>query len=114
MAECDVNDILCQLEVLRNLRGLKENLGNETFLKRFPQFEGQDLMLAESIKESEGDLREAISKCGNIEMGVPELEEMIEETIEPPFRISGTINLQPNQEEPPKPEPAPTEEHEDG
>ncbi|KKL79755.1 hypothetical protein LCGC14_2011610 [marine sediment metagenome] len=75
--ECDVNDIICQLETLKSLRSLKVNMGQEAMLDRFPQLSGMDEKLVESIQETEGDLKTAIRKCGNIdeeatlEMGEP-------------------------------------------
>ena len=65
--ECDVNDIICQLETLKNLRGLKNNMGSEAMLDRFPQLSGMEDKLVESIQSTEGDLRTAIRQCGNID-----------------------------------------------
>lgn len=65
--ECDVNDIICQLETLKSLRSLKTNMGTAAMLERFPQLEGMDGKLVESIQETEGDLKTAIRKCGNID-----------------------------------------------
>lgn len=84
--ECDVSDIICQLETLQSLRSLKVNMGSEAMLDRFPQLSGMDEKLVESIRETEGDLKTAIRRCGNIdeettlEMGeVRETEEAKEE-----------------------------------
>ncbi|TES86928.1 hypothetical protein E3J95_00735 [Candidatus Aerophobetes bacterium] len=71
--QCDVDDILCQFEVLQNLRGLQKNLGNETFLEKFPEFEGMDRRIADEIKAYRGSLREALEKCSGLG------EEIIEE-----------------------------------
>ncbi len=65
---CDVDSIICQLETLKNLRGLKTNMGSEEMLERFPQLSGLDGKLVESIKATEGDLKTAIAQCGNIDM----------------------------------------------
>ena len=67
MSECDVDDIICQLETLKNLRGLRANMGSESMLNRFPELSGMDGKLVLSIQETEGDLKTAIRKCGNID-----------------------------------------------
>ncbi len=42
---CDVDDVVCQMEVLAHLRGLQKGLGNSQFLDKFPELAG----LAETI-----------------------------------------------------------------
>jgi len=80
MGECDVENIVCQLETLKNLRGLAANMGSEALLERFPQLKGLDSELVDSIKSTEGDLKTAIAKCGNIdEEATLEMGEVIEE-----------------------------------
>jgi len=64
--ECKVDDILCQIEVLQSMRKLKVSLGNEAFLYEFPELQGLDEKLAEKIRTTTGDLKEAIARCGNI------------------------------------------------
>lgn len=64
--QCDVDDILCQFEILRAYRGLKENLGKENVLALFPELEGISERIAGEISTHQGKLREAIKKCGGL------------------------------------------------
>ncbi len=64
--ECNVDDILCQFGVLQNLRGLQEGMGNETFLKEFPELQGMDEKLTAKIESGTESLKAAIAKCGQI------------------------------------------------
>ena len=68
--ECDVDNIICQLETLKNMRALQSNMGTGAMLERFPQLEGLDGRLVESIQETEGDLKTAIARCGNIDEAI--------------------------------------------
>ena len=67
MGECDVEDILCQLNVLNDLRSLRNHLGDGNFAEKFPEFEGAEGRLEEAIAEQRGSLESAIARCGNIE-----------------------------------------------
>ncbi len=83
MAECDVDNIICQLETLKSLRSLKANMGSEAMQERFPELQGLDGKLVESIRETEGDLKTAIAKCGQIdEEAILEMGETVEVTPE--------------------------------
>lgn len=74
--ECNVDDILCEVEVLRHLRGLKKNLGETTFRERFPELKEAAGKIIEEIKLHRGTLREALEKCGSLtEEDVLEVEE---------------------------------------
>ena len=75
-AECNVDDILCQMGVLQNLRGLQIGMGNETFLKEFPELQGMDEKLTAKIESSTLAVSEALAKCGKATPG-----ETIEEVV---------------------------------
>ncbi len=62
--ECNVDDILCQMGVLQNLRGLQKGMGDETFLKEFPELQGMDEKLTAKIESSTLAVSEALAKCG--------------------------------------------------
>lgn len=64
--QCDVEDILCQFEILRAYRGLRENLGKENVLEKFPELEGVSEKIAGEISTHRDKLREAIEKCGGL------------------------------------------------
>ncbi len=62
--ECNVDDILCQMGVLQNLRGLQTGMSNEAFLKEFPELQGLDGKLTAKIEATTLAVSEAIAKCG--------------------------------------------------
>ena len=47
---CDVDDILCQMEVLAHLHGLQKGLGNSQFLDKFPKLTGLEEAIAPFVK----------------------------------------------------------------
>jgi len=59
MAECNVEDILCQMTVLGHLKGLQSVLGEERYRADFPELQG----LSEKISSREVSLRETLGKC---------------------------------------------------
>ncbi len=84
--ECNVDDILCQMGVLQNLRGLQQGMGTETFLKEFPELEGMDEKLTAKIESSTLAVSEALAKCGKTvseEIGVEPRTVNLETVIEP-------------------------------
>lgn len=62
--KCDIDDLLCQMQILTHLRGMKSVLGDEKFKSSFAEFEGLDTTLTEKIQSQETSLREALEKCG--------------------------------------------------
>lgn len=80
--ECNIDDILCQIEALRSMRSLRSAMGNETFVREFPELEGLDEKLIDKIQTTEGDIREALAKCGNIDLEIPEIAEFEESELE--------------------------------
>jgi len=80
--KCDIDDILCQVQVLGHLKGLESVLGDERFRTRFPEFEGLSQKVTDSIDTQDESLKEALKRCG---LPVPE-ETIVEEatpTVEP-------------------------------
>jgi len=67
MPKCDIDDILCQIEVLGHLRGMKKLLGQEEFTNKFPKFKGLADTLSENITSQSATLKEALEGCGLIE-----------------------------------------------
>lgn len=68
---CNPDDVVCQMEVLRHLKGLKEQLGNEAFLEKYP--EGKTLIerLPQEITSQQERVDQVIGNCGR-----PEEEEI--------------------------------------
>ena len=69
MADCDIDDLMCQLQVMNHLEGMKNLLGSDKFKEKYPEFEGLGPTVAERIKEQETTIQEAFKKCG---LGAPE------------------------------------------
>ena len=82
---CNVDDILCQIEALRSMRGLQTALGNETFASEFPELVGMDGKLSEKIASTRGDLRTALAKCGNEDLTDIEMPEDLDDDEEDDF-----------------------------
>lgn len=72
--DCNVDDVLCQLEVLKGLKTIESAVGKEGFAGKFPEFDGLGEKIKESIASSQVNLREALAKCGN--------DDLLKETIE--------------------------------
>lgn len=70
--KCDLDDLVCQMQVLGHLKGIKTVLGEEKFKTGFSEFEGLDAVLTEKITAGETTLKEALEKCG-----LSEVEEII-------------------------------------
>lgn len=79
--KCDPEDIVCQMQVLGHLKGLRGVLGEEQFKLDFPELD----ILDDKIKSREADLKEALERCGLPSIGEPEAEiKMEEKNIEQP------------------------------
>ena len=71
---CDIDDLMCQLQVQNHLEGMKNLLGTDKFKVRYPEFEGLGDTVAERMREQEITIREAYERCG---MVAPEEQEQI-------------------------------------
>jgi len=61
---CDIDDLMCQLQVMNLLGGMKNLLGSERFKTSYPEFEGLEETVTERLKEQETTIKEAFEKCG--------------------------------------------------
>jgi hypothetical protein len=62
--QCDVDDLLCQVQVLGHLRGIKGLLGDEQFAQKFPEFDGLSDKLKNRVAQQEITVTEAMERCG--------------------------------------------------
>ena len=62
--ECNIDDIICQIQVLSHLKGIQNLVGDEKFSTGFPEFEGLDMVLTEKIRTGEASLNETLKGCG--------------------------------------------------
>ncbi len=60
---CDPDDVVCQMEVLRHIKGLENQLGNEAFIERFPELQTLRDRLPAEIKHQEEVVEQSISDC---------------------------------------------------
>jgi len=60
---CNVEDVLCQMETLRHLRGLQKELGSEQFENRFPDLRGLSDRITDELLKEEGSLADALERC---------------------------------------------------
>lgn len=72
--KCDIDDLMCQFQVMSYLEGMQKLLGSEKFKTRYPEFEGLGETVTERIREQETTIKEALERCGR-----PVPEKIIEE-----------------------------------
>ena len=81
--ECDIDDIMCQVDILKGLRIISGALGNDEFISRFPELEGLGPKITEGIQSSQIDLKETLDKCGLTEFLQEEIARVMPEEIAP-------------------------------
>jgi len=64
---CDPDDVVCQMEVLRHLKGLEESLGKAAFAKRYPELVAIREKLPDEIAKQETVLAESLSPCVHVD-----------------------------------------------
>ncbi|MCK5235869.1 MAG: hypothetical protein KAR06_02695 [Deltaproteobacteria bacterium] len=70
---CDVDDVVCQIEVLAHLKGLQKGLGNNQFREQFPELVGLDERIRAKVEEQDKVVQKALEDCGSTsEATVPE------------------------------------------
>ncbi len=62
--KCDIDDLLCQMEVLNLLGGMKNLLGTEKFQERYPEFKGLGDVVIERMTEQRGTIKGMMERCG--------------------------------------------------
>lgn len=60
---CDLEDVICQLETLKHLRGLQHEMGKEQFQARFPELSGLGNRISNEIVKSEESFDAAVERC---------------------------------------------------
>ena len=61
---CDPEDLMCQMQIMNYLEGMKNLLGSEKFRVRYPEFEGLSETVSERMQEQEATIKEAFERCG--------------------------------------------------
>ena len=76
---CDVDDLMCQLQALNLLEGMKNLLGTEKFQEKYPDFKELGDVVRERMGEQRTTIKEMMERCG-IDTGEFEKEEGPAET----------------------------------
>ena len=61
---CDMSDIVCQMQVLAHLRGIQSVLGEERFKVELPELSTLPGTLTEKIADRERTLEDTMRSCG--------------------------------------------------
>ena len=64
MGDCDMDDVLCQMQVLAHLKGIQSTLGDERFKSTMPEMATIADSLPGRIASQEKTLRENMQNCG--------------------------------------------------
>lgn len=88
--ECDIDDLVCRIQVMNHLEMVKKLIGTEKFKSDFPELKGVETILTEHIQEKETSLREAYERCGIKPPGEEPLSEITEE--KEPIREEGNLS----------------------
>lgn len=62
--KCDIDDIMCQFQVLNYLGGMKNLLGTEKFQEKYPEFKGLGEVVKERMGEQRTTIKEMMERCG--------------------------------------------------
>lgn len=80
--KCNIDDLLCQMQVLNHLEGMKNLIGTERFQIKYPDFKELGNVVRERMGEQRGTIKEIMERCG-LDTGEFEKEEgMINEKAE--------------------------------
>ena len=60
---CNPDDVVCEMEVLRHLKGLEEQLGHEVFLEKYPEAVSLREKLPGAISRQEETVQVAVDSC---------------------------------------------------
>lgn len=63
MGDCNMDDVLCNLNILRDVKSLKKNIGNEDFANRFPELSDLSEKLEQEIRDTTEKLKTQLSAC---------------------------------------------------
>ncbi len=61
---CDADDLMCEFRVLGHLRGLRREMGGESFKTRFPDLSDIASRVTGSIDSQKATLRDSMERCG--------------------------------------------------
>jgi hypothetical protein len=79
---CDPDDVVCQMEVLRHLKGLEQQMGNQAFLEKYPQLANTKEQIASDVVKQQQKVDAAIDRCGREEGAEVVVEPVAEEQVQ--------------------------------
>ncbi len=62
--KCDIDDLMCQLQALNLLEGMKNLFGTEKFQERYPEFKEFGDVVKERMSEQRTTISEMMEQCG--------------------------------------------------
>ncbi len=62
--KCDIDNLMCQMQALNLLEGMKNLFGTEKFQETYPEFQGLSDVVKERMGEQRGTIREIMERCG--------------------------------------------------
>lgn len=68
MAECNPDDVICQMEVLRHLQGLERQLGSELFLEKYPEAAPLRDKIARAMITQGNRVSQELASCATAEL----------------------------------------------
>lgn len=68
---CDPDDVVCQMEVLRHLQGLEQQLGSEKFLEKYPELGPLKERLPAEIAQQQQLVDSGLAECAGEEKEPP-------------------------------------------
>lgn len=81
--KCNIDDLLCQMQVLNHLEGMKNLIGTEKFQEKYPDFKELADVVRERMGEQRGTIKEIMERCG-LDTGEFKKEEGLTEKVESP------------------------------
>lgn len=62
--KCNMDDLVCQMQVLAHLRGIENVMGDERFRSQMPELSGLSQKLTDTIQTQEATIEETMRSCG--------------------------------------------------
>lgn len=65
--KCDMEDLVCQMQVLAHLRGIQDVMGSGRFQTEMPELSGLSEKLTDTIQTQERSIEETMRTCGMLD-----------------------------------------------
>lgn len=71
---CNPDDVICQMEVLRHLKGLEDQLGSEAFLEKYPEAKTLQERISGEVTRQQEVVDQGMAECTEEEVPAAEAE----------------------------------------